>query len=89
MVSVAGKAEGFAGVSCEMINMSDHKILDYSGVMGIPFWSGFAEIGKGEPHGDQVGTSRAFCILRGAAPLRRSASYYSVFEIPFKSDYEM
>jgi hypothetical protein len=39
---------GVAAVNCKIVSMRDHSILDSIGGMGIPFWRGFVDIGKGE-----------------------------------------
>jgi hypothetical protein len=63
-----------AAVACKMVEMSDPKILDSVGVMGIPFWRGFVDIGKSEPDIGQFGPSfEPFAFCGGAALIRKSA----------------
>ena len=64
-----------AAVTCKMVSMIDHSVLDSVGGMGIPFWRGFVDIGKCEVDTGQydlVG-SGPFSFCGGAALISKSA----------------
>ena len=74
LVSVAEGDNAVAAVACKIVSMQDHQILDSVGGMGIPFWRGFVDIGKGEADNGQYGESfEPFAFCGGAALVKRSA----------------
>jgi len=48
LVELAMEDPDIAAVACKMVSMDDHSRLDSVGGMGIPFWRGFVDIGRGE-----------------------------------------
>ncbi|MFI5448656.1 MAG: glycosyltransferase family 2 protein [Candidatus Bathyarchaeia archaeon] len=67
-----------AAVTCKMVSMVDHSILDSVGGMGIPFWRGFVDIGKCEVDDRQYdlgdfGGAGPFSFCGGAALISKSA----------------
>ena len=64
-----------AAVTCKMVSMADHSVLDSVGGMGIPFWRGFVDIGKCEVDSGQydVDGQSPFSFCGGAALVRKSA----------------
>jgi len=64
-----------AAVTCKMVSMIDHSILDSVGGMGIPFWRGFVDIGKCEVDNRQhdLGGPSPFSFCGGAALISKSA----------------
>ena len=63
-----------AAVACKMVSMQKPQILASVGGMGIPFWRGFVDIGRGEPDTGQYSSSfTPFAFCGGASLIRRSA----------------
>jgi GT2 family glycosyltransferase len=62
-----------AAIACKMVSMKDHSHLDSVGGMGIPFWRGFIDIGRGEKDKGQYdrGDFEPFSFCGGAALIRR------------------
>jgi len=74
LVSVADRDNAVAAVACKIVSMRDHRILDSVGGMGIPFWRGFVDIGKGEADKGQYRESfEPFAFCGGAALIKKSA----------------
>jgi GT2 family glycosyltransferase len=73
-VNRACRDEAVAAVTCKMVSMNNHQILDSVGGMGIPYWRGFVDIGKDEADEGLYGESfEPFAFCGGAALIRRSA----------------
>jgi len=66
---------GVAAVNCKMVSMKNYSILDSIGGMGVPFWRGFVDIGKGETDARQYDseTIEPFAFCGGAALINVSA----------------
>lgn len=66
---------GMAAVACKMVQMADRSRIDSVGGMGIPFWRGFVDIGRGEPdRGQYDGPGfEPFAFCGGAALVDRRA----------------
>ncbi len=63
-----------AAVTCKMVSMIDHSVLDSVGGMGIPFWRGFVDIGKCEIDKKQYDLGVGpFSFCGGAALISKSA----------------
>jgi GT2 family glycosyltransferase len=74
LMRVANRENAVAAVACKMVSMRDHGILDSVGSMGIPFWRGFVDIGRGEPDSGQYPEGFIpFAFCGGAALIKRSA----------------
>ena len=73
LLTVANLDSNIAAVACKMVSMGDHVILDSVGGMGIPFWRGFTDIGRGETDRGQYDRDRfePFSFCGGAALIRR------------------
>ncbi len=72
LVSAADEDNHVAAVACKMVSMQDHQILLSVGGMGIPFWRGFVDIGKGELDIGQYSAKFVpFAFCGGAALVRR------------------
>lgn len=68
-----------AACGCKLVTMSDHRLLDSVGVMGINYWRGFVDIGKYEL--DQHQYDRPAIVpfsLCGAAMLVRRSAFLLV-----------
>jgi len=74
LVKVAAADPLMAAVSCKILSMEHPGHIDSVGVMGIPFWRGFVDIGKEEEDEGQYDTSEfePFSFCGGAALLRRT-----------------
>lgn len=74
LVRVANEEPNVAAVATKMVSMEDHRLLESVGIMGVRFWRGFADIGKGEADAGQYPRSfEPFGFCGGAALLRREA----------------
>ena len=74
LVSAADKDDQVAAVACKMVSMQDYQTLLSVGVMGIPFWRGFVDIGMGELDIHQYSEKFVpFAFCGGAALVRRQA----------------
>lgn len=73
LLEAAAKDPKIAAVTCKMVSMSDHSILDSVGGMGIPFWRGFVDIGREEHDNGQYDSEgfQPFSFCGGAALIRR------------------
>jgi len=74
LVRSADEVPSVAAVACKMVSMKDPQTLGSVGGMGIPFWRGFVDVGRGELDTGQYSkkfTPFAFC--GGAALILRSA----------------
>jgi len=74
LLDAATKDPKTAAVTCKMVSLSDHSILDSVGGMGIPFWRGFIDIGREEHDNGQYdsGGFEPFSFCGGAALIRRN-----------------
>jgi len=72
LVDVAASDSRIAAVACKMVSMQDTSSLDSVGVMGIPFWRGFVDIGREEPDQGQYdsGGFEPFAFCGGAALIK-------------------
>jgi GT2 family glycosyltransferase len=75
LVDAALRDPGVAAVACKLVSMADPARLDSVGGMGIPFWRGFVDIGRGEvDEGQYDGPGfEPFAFCGGAALIRRDA----------------
>lgn len=74
LVGLAERRPDVAAVTCKMVTMDDHRILDSVGGTGIPFWRGFVDIGKGELDAGQYSHNfEPFSFCGGAALVRKSS----------------
>ena len=75
LVKVAAADPSIATVACKMVSMDNHEYLDSVGGMGIPFWRGFVDIGRGERDEGQydVRDFEPFSFCGGAALINRAA----------------
>jgi GT2 family glycosyltransferase len=74
LVRAASRDNTVAAVACKIVSMRDNRLLDSVGGMGIRFWRGFVDIGKGEPdRGQYQGSFEPFAFCGGAALIKRSA----------------
>ncbi|MEM2882813.1 MAG: glycosyltransferase family 2 protein [Candidatus Bathyarchaeia archaeon] len=75
LVRAALEDPSAAAVACKLVSMEDPARLDSVGGMGIPFWRGFVDIGRGEPdRGQYDGPGfEPFAFCGGAALIRRDA----------------
>lgn len=74
LVKTATEESNVAAVATKMVSMENHRLLDSVGSMGIPYWRGFVDIGKGEPDADHYSNGfEPFAFCGGAALIRRSA----------------
>ena len=74
LVRAADEAPSVAAVSCKMVSMQNPQTLASVGGMGIPYWRGFVDIGRGESDIGQYSTAfDPFAFCGGAALIRRSA----------------
>jgi hypothetical protein len=73
LLEAAAKDPKIAAVTCKMVSVSDHSILDSVGGMGIPFWRGFVDIGRQERDNGQYDSEgfEPFSFCGGAALIRR------------------
>jgi hypothetical protein len=73
LLDATTKDTKIVAVTCKMVSMSDHSILDSVGGMGIPFWRGFVDIGREEHDDGQYGSEgfEPFSFCGGAALIRR------------------
>lgn len=68
-----------AACGCKLVTMSDHRVLDSVGVMGIKYWRGFVDIGKYERDQHQYdGPAIVPFSLCGAAMLVRRSAFLLV-----------
>jgi len=74
LVDAAFSDSMIAAVACKMISMEDRSLLDSVGGMGIPFWRGFIDIGRGELDRGQYDREdfEPFAFCGGAALIKRS-----------------
>lgn len=74
LVDVAEADSSIAAVACKMVSMEDHSRLDSIGGMGIPYWRGFVDIGRGEHDQGQYDSIgfEPFAFCGGAALVKRS-----------------
>ena len=74
LVDAAFSDSMIAAVACKMVSMEDRSRLDSVGGMGIPFWRGFIDIGRGELDRGQYdrGDFEPFAFCGGAALIKRS-----------------
>jgi GT2 family glycosyltransferase len=74
LVQIAKEEPKVAAVATKMVSMEDQRLLESVGIMGVRFWRGFADIGKGESDAGQYPRSfEPFGFCGGAALLRREA----------------
>jgi hypothetical protein len=74
LVSTANKDPKVAAVATKMVSMEDHRDLGSVGVMGIPYWRGFVDIGREELDANQYQDEfEPFAFCGGAALIRKSA----------------
>jgi hypothetical protein len=73
LLNAVTKDQKIVAVTCKMVSMSDHSILDSVGGMGIPFWRGFVDIGREEHDNGQYDSKEfePFSFCGGAALIRR------------------
>jgi len=73
LLDVARKDSKTVAVACKMVSMEEHSRLDSVGGMGIPFWRGFVDIGRGERDRGQYdhGGFQPFAFCGGAALIKR------------------
>ena len=74
LVDAAFSDSMIAAVACKMVSMEDRSLLDSVGGMGIPFWRGFIDIGRGELDRGQYDREdfEPFAFCGGAALIKRS-----------------
>ena len=74
MVRAATTNTGIAAVACKMVSMQNPRRLNSVGVMGIPFWRGFVDIGKEELDEEQYDNAKfePFSFCGGAVLINRS-----------------
>lgn len=61
-------------IALKMVSMQDHGLLDSVGGMGIPYWRGFVDVGKGELDTNQYRDDfEPFAFCGGAALIKKSA----------------
>jgi hypothetical protein len=58
-----------AAVTCRIVSMKTPSILDSVGAMGIPYWRGFVDIGKGEKDRDRYKNGFEPFAFSGAAAM--------------------
>ena len=73
LVSIAESERRVGAVTCKMVAAADHGELDSVGGMGIPFWRGFVDIGRGERDRGQYDRFEPFAFCGGAALIRKEA----------------
>jgi len=73
LIDVASRDSKIAAVACKMVSMKDRWRLDSVGVMGIPFWRGFVDIGREERDRRQYDSEsfEPFAFCGGAALIKR------------------
>jgi hypothetical protein len=72
LVQIANEDPKVAAVATKMVSMKDQRHLESVGIMGVRFWRGFADIGKGETDAGQYPRSfEPFGFCGGGALLRR------------------
>lgn len=75
LVDVAGRSPRTSAVACKLVSMEDFCRLDSVGGIGIPFWRGFVDIGKGQHDRGQydAGDFEPFAFCGAAALVKRAA----------------
>jgi hypothetical protein len=74
LVRVANGDREVAAVACKMVSMEDHRLLESVGGMGIPYWRGFVDTGRGQIDANQYPDDfEPFAFCGGAALIRKSA----------------
>jgi GT2 family glycosyltransferase len=73
LVDEALKDPDVAAVACKLVSMDDPSRLDSVGGMGIPYWRGFVDVGRGERDRGQYdhGGFEPFAFCGGAALVKR------------------
>lgn len=74
LVAAANHRPEVGAVACKMVSTDDPGLLESVGTMGVRFWRGFADVGRGERDVGQYSASfEPFGFCGGAALVRREA----------------